>query len=453
MLPCRLALLCGALAIAAPTAALPVISHDLHLGPAQTSAVAAAHQLACGPLQLGAGRLADRYGPRRVLAAALALFAAGGLLAATAVNGPSLIAARLMQGAGGSALSPVSLALVLRGCPAPEDEPRAVAGWVATAALASSLGPLLGGSLAGELGWPAVFAALAALAACTLAGVLALPTGGGVRNPAPLDVRGIALCTATAGAVLVALTLPAAGAPAPAAAAAAATAGGLLALTLRHARRQDHAALDTRLLRESPARRALLVLLALFCAHAAFAHLTWFALAHGHGLGPLRSSLVTLPSALPAVVASRLAAARAGRPLMRAGLLCLAVGLLTGSAGYRDPTPLWLTGCACALAGCGLGLANGAAMATVTARRDPRHTAAATATATAFAMLGGASGPAVAAAALTALTPGTPWPYPPQATHLTLSLLALTTAATALTLTRRSRNDESRSPRSAEDRL
>ncbi|WP_179079224.1 MFS transporter [Streptomyces rectiverticillatus] len=498
-LPCHLALLCGALAIAAPAAAVPLVSHDLRLGPAQTAWFAAAYQLGCGPLQLGAGRIADRYGPRRVLLSALAVFTAGSLLAAAAVGGPWLVGARLMQGAGGSALSPVSLTLLLQWCPGPEAEPRAVAGWVSTAGVASCLGPLLGGSLAALLGWRAVFGALAALAAFTFRRVHAGPAdrprdsqeaGGDDRSEVPgidrsdvpgtgrldalgtersdvpgierLDAPGIVLCTGTAGAVVVGLTAPAAQEPALAVAAAGAVAV-LLPLAVHRARQHVHSALDVRLLREAPSRRALLVLLILFAANSAFTYLLYFALARGHGLGPFRAALVMLPAALPAVVAGRLAARRTGRgagpALMRGGLLLMAAGLLTGCAGRHEPTPLWLTGCACALVGCGLGLANGAAMATVTGCRDRRRTSAAVATATAFAMAGGAAGPAVAGAVLTAvgeLVPvcGAPacvprgpapaaaaasgdagaGPYAAVGVHVSLSLLGLATAAAALTL-------------------
>ncbi len=48
---CHLALLCGALAVAAPTAAVPAVSDALGMGPALTQWFAAAYQLTSGPLQ------------------------------------------------------------------------------------------------------------------------------------------------------------------------------------------------------------------------------------------------------------------------------------------------------------------------------------------------------------------------------------------------------------------
>nr|AIZ66887.1 hypothetical protein [Streptomyces sp. MA37] len=442
---CHLALLCGALAVAAPTAAVPAVADALDTGPALTQWYASGYQLTSGPLQLGAGHLADRYGARRVLLAALALFATASLLAATAGHGLGLLAARLAQGAGGSVLSPVSLSLLIGLRPGEDGERRAVGGWVATAATASGLGPLLGGLLTSALGWRAVFGALAVLAAVTAACALALLPGPAPHRPRPegrLDVVGITLCTATASAALIALTAPAAGAPPTAVLAAVAATGGLLAALLHRARHHRDFVLDSGLLRRPGARRALLVLLVLFCANSLFTFLTYFELTRAHGLGPFRAALVTLPAVTPAAITGRWAARRTEDPgrgarLARTGLLCIAVGLLMGGLGGGRPTPLWLIAGSCALIGCGLGLANGAAMTTViTGTSGTTSTASATATATTFAMLGGACGPAVAGAATTAAShlPATAPGTPP---HLALCSAAPALALTAVALTRR----------------
>lgn len=474
MVACHLALLCGALAIAAPTVAVPVTSHALHLSPAQSQWFAAGYQLMAGPLHVGAGRLADRFGPRRILLTALALFTAGSLLAATAADAPSLIAARLLQGTGGSALSPVSLALLLGLRRSPSgNEARAVAGWVSTAATASCLGPLLGGCLTDVLGWRGVFGALAVLAAVTACCCArSLPAHKPLSPPVPVDTTGIALCTGAAAATLIALTGPTAATPPTLVPAAALSAAALLALLVRRTRCHPHPALDPHLLRRSPAKRALVGLFTLFAANSAFTFLAYFHLSHAHALGPLQATLVMLPATVPAVLTARAAAARSaqgqGPVLLRAGLLAVASGLFAATAGLRHPTPLWLLGGASFLVGCGLGLANGAAMTTVAGHRAPHHTSRATAMATTFAMLGGASGPAVAGAVLSAVgrlpflcgAPSCDLPgaaFAPAAdtsgalhgswaavqrdatagVHLTLALIALTTATAAFALTRR----------------
>ncbi|MCA6091898.1 MFS transporter [Streptomyces sp. SCA3-4] len=433
---CHLALLCGALAIAAPTAAVPAVSEELGMGPAPTQWFASGYQLGSGPLQLCAGHLADRHGARRTLLASLTVFTGGSLLAATTDHGTGMLAARLLQGAGGSALSPLSLSLLLALSATKDDERRAVGTWTATAAAASCLGPLLGGLLTSVLGWRAVFGALALVATVTAGCVLALLPGR-AQHHVPLEGRfdgtGIALCTATATTVLIALTAPAAGAPPLVLPAAVGAAGTLLAVLLRRARRRADFALDGGLLQRPETRRALFVLPVLFCGNSLFTFLMYFELTQAHGLSPFRAALVTLPAVTPAVFTGRWAAGRTrnhgdGAPLMRTGLLCLAAGLLTGGLGRGGPAPLWLVGVSCALVGCGLGLANGAAMATVT-RDRPGTASRTTATATTFAMFGGAAGPALAGALTTS--------FP----RLPLLVTASVTAVASLALTRTPRHE------------
>ncbi|MFI2074068.1 MFS transporter [Streptomyces triculaminicus] len=329
-----------------------------------------------------------------------------------------MLAARLLQGAGGSALSPVSLSLLLGLSRGEDEERRAVGAWVATAATATCAGPLLGGLLTSALGWRAVFGTLALLAAVTAGCALILLPGRPARYGRPerrLDGVGIALCTAAATTALIALTAPEAGA--------AAVSVTLLAVLLHRARHRADSVLDSGLIGNPSTRTALFVLLVLFCANSMFTFLTYFALTRAHGLSPLGAALVGLPAVTPAVFTGRWAARRTrgpgdGPPLMRAGLLCVAAGLLTSGLGRSQAAPLWLVGVSCAMVGCGLGLANGSAMATVTRDRSRRAASRATATATTFAMLGGATGPALAGA---------------LASHMSLLIGAMALAAATLT--------------------
>ncbi|MEU8547463.1 MFS transporter [Streptomyces roseoverticillatus] len=450
---CYAALLCGALAIASVTAAVPAVAADLEMEPVQAQWFAAAYQLTCGPLQLGVSHFADQYGARRILLVALAAFAAASLLATAATAAAVLIAARLVQGVGGAALSPVSLALLLALRRRTENEPHAVAGWVSTAAAASCLGPVLGGLLTSLLDWRAVFGALALLATagagCALH-ALGEPGPSTTSPRHPMDIAGVTLCTAAAVTALTTLTAPTVTASAPARASTGLLTATLIGLLVFRTRRDPQCALDAGLLRQVGTRRALLVLPALFCANSAFTFLTYFALTRAYGLSPLSAALIALPAAAPAVFTARLAAKRTGEHrdgsrLMRTGLLCIAAGMLISGCGHQHPTPLWLLSGACAFVGCGLGLANGSAMTVVSRSRASHRTAQAVATATTFAMLGGAAGPAAAGAALALVG------HPPRTcgasacdalgtplgTQPALSLLGLLTVVSAFALTGR----------------
>ncbi|MFF4159395.1 MFS transporter [Streptomyces sp. NPDC001678] len=269
---CHAALLCGALAIASVTAAVPAIAADLEMKPVQTQWFAAAYQLTCGPLQLGVSHFADRYGARRIL-----------------------LVARLVQGVGGAALSPVSLALLLtlRGRTESEPRVRAVAGWVSTAAAAACLGPVLGGLLTSLLGWRAVFAALTLLATVSAGCALHALGGPGPSPTSPwqaVDVVGIVLCTGAAVAALITLTAPTVTASAPVQASTGLLTATLTGLLVLRTRRHPQGALDAGLLRQAVTRRALLVLPALFGANSAFTFLTYFTLTRAYGLSPLSAA-------------------------------------------------------------------------------------------------------------------------------------------------------------------
>ena len=63
------------------------------------------YSLACGCTLLTAARLGTVFGRRRVFRTALAGFAAASALCALAVTAPELVAARIVQGIAGAAMS------------------------------------------------------------------------------------------------------------------------------------------------------------------------------------------------------------------------------------------------------------------------------------------------------------------------------------------------------------
>jgi len=102
------------------------------------------------------GGLSDRFGRLRTFAIALALFAVGSLVTATATTLFSVVAGRLLQGAGGGALVPVVLALAADLYTG--DQCSRVLGAVGgIQEIGSVLGPLWGGVLAASLGWRWIF--------------------------------------------------------------------------------------------------------------------------------------------------------------------------------------------------------------------------------------------------------------------------------------------------------
>ena len=102
-----------------------------------------------------AGRLADRYGRRRLFLIGVAIFTAASVACAASGSIPMLVAFRVVQAIGAALVMPTSLALLLTAFPAAKRS-AAVGAWSAVGAMAAALGPPLGGLLV-EASWRWVF--------------------------------------------------------------------------------------------------------------------------------------------------------------------------------------------------------------------------------------------------------------------------------------------------------
>ena len=103
-----------------------------------------------------AGRLSDVHGRVRMFQAALLLFAIGSALVAVAPNFPWVVAARVLQAAGGGATVPIGLAMAVATV-APERRGIALGLVAASAEAGSVLGPLYGGGIIEWIGWRWIF--------------------------------------------------------------------------------------------------------------------------------------------------------------------------------------------------------------------------------------------------------------------------------------------------------
>jgi EmrB/QacA subfamily drug resistance transporter len=136
--------------------ALPSIRGDLHTTLSDVQWTVDAYSLSLAALLLPTGSLADIVGRRTVFVGGLAIFTVGSLLCGLASSGLMLILFRVLQGAGGAAVFSASLALLAQTFHGRE---RGVAFgiWGAVAAIATALGPLLGGLLTTGLSWHWIF--------------------------------------------------------------------------------------------------------------------------------------------------------------------------------------------------------------------------------------------------------------------------------------------------------
>jgi DHA2 family methylenomycin A resistance protein-like MFS transporter len=181
--------------------ALPSIQRQLHTSLSGLQWVVDAYTLAFAVLLLTTGAVADRHGRRRVFRIGLFVFSLGSLLCGLSVTAGELDAARALQGLGGAALAPSSLALLATAFPDPVARVRAVSLWAAISGLALGVGPTVGGALVDSAGWRWVFFINVPIGlAVALVGVRRLRES---RDPAGrrLDARGQVTSVAWLGAL------------------------------------------------------------------------------------------------------------------------------------------------------------------------------------------------------------------------------------------------------------
>ncbi len=173
------------------TNALPVLARELDATLEQLQWFINGYSLAFASLILMAVALGDRLGRRRVFAGGVVVFTAASVLAALAPSAEALIAARILQGAGGAALLPLSLAILASSVP-PRQRPLALGIWGGVSGLGVALGPLIGGAVVEGLSWHAMFwlnLPVGIVALVLIRAFLTESRGARVR----LDVVGLAL--------------------------------------------------------------------------------------------------------------------------------------------------------------------------------------------------------------------------------------------------------------------
>src|SRR5438552_2435718 len=102
------------------------------------------------------GWIANYFGRKRTLLAAVFGFTAASFLCGLAQSLPMLIFFRVVQGATGGALQPLSQAVMLEAFP-PRDRGKAMAFWGLGIVVAPMLGPVVGGYLTDNFTWRWVF--------------------------------------------------------------------------------------------------------------------------------------------------------------------------------------------------------------------------------------------------------------------------------------------------------
>ncbi|MDC8981943.1 DHA2 family efflux MFS transporter permease subunit [Mycobacterium marinum] len=164
-----------------------------------------AYNIVFAAFLVAAGRMADLLGRRRTFTFGVVIFTIASGLCAVAGSVEWLVAFRVLQGIGAAVLVPASLALVVEGFE-PARRAHAVGLWGAAAAIASGLGPPIGGMLVDWASWRWVFLVnipLGVVAVLATSRALVESRAAGRRRKP--DLRGATLLAGALGLLTLAL--------------------------------------------------------------------------------------------------------------------------------------------------------------------------------------------------------------------------------------------------------
>ncbi|MGA4838106.1 MFS transporter [Streptomyces sp. G45] len=335
--------------------ALPRIGRDLHASGTGLPWVISAYLLSTGTLMLGAGRLGDLFGRRRLLVIGLALFGGASLACALAPTLPVLVGARVAQGAGASLIMPVGLSLLTNAYP---DALRGRATGLALGigGTAMACGPFVGGALTEALSWRALFWLNVPLAA--LGALCAARTAESYDTTAPRTVDWSGLLTATAALAALSVLIDRGRTwPWPLTLSGAATALALLALFVHRERTARHPLVDPGLVRNAPYVALTLTGAAANTATVLFLFVVPLSLQGQWGLSVGGAGLAFLAPALAMALAGPLAGRVPAWAAVRLTLCCLAAGaLVLACLSWAAAFPMYLA--VAVLGGAVFGVAN-----------------------------------------------------------------------------------------------
>lgn len=184
--------------------AIPSLTRELDASTADVQWMINAYSLVQSGLLLTAGSAADRYGRKKMLAAGLALFGIGSLVAGLADSSAQLIAARAGMGVGGALLMTTTLAVVVQIFDDTE-RVKAIGIWSTVSSLGFAVGPLIGGVMLDHFWWGAIFLINIPVALIGLVAVVRLvPESKNASGDRP-DLLGALLSTVGMAAVVYAI--------------------------------------------------------------------------------------------------------------------------------------------------------------------------------------------------------------------------------------------------------
>ena len=181
--------------------ALPAIETDLAVSVVVIQWLVNAYTLCLSAFLLTGGSAGDLFGRRRIFLIGIVIFAAASLWCGLSSTIAQLILARAIQGMGAALLIPCSLAII--GATFEESERgKAIGTWAGFSALATAIGPVLGGWIVDHFTWRWIFLINPLLALPTVwIALYWLPESRDNEGKGGLDWRGSLLAFASLGSL------------------------------------------------------------------------------------------------------------------------------------------------------------------------------------------------------------------------------------------------------------
>jgi EmrB/QacA subfamily drug resistance transporter len=136
--------------------AIPTLAEEFDATTTQVQWVVTGYLLSLAVFIPVSGWLGDRFGTKRIFMLALFIFTSASFMCGMAQSIEALIAARVLQGAGGGMLTPVGTAMLFRAFP-PYERAKAAAILMIPMVVAPASGPVIGGYLVEYWDWRWIF--------------------------------------------------------------------------------------------------------------------------------------------------------------------------------------------------------------------------------------------------------------------------------------------------------
>jgi EmrB/QacA subfamily drug resistance transporter len=359
---CCLAVLIVSMDTTIVNVAIPAIRRELGASASQSQWVIDIYTLVLASLLLLSGAAGDRFGRRRVFQIGLTIFATGSLLCGLAPDIRVLIAARFLEGIGGSMLNPVALSIISQVFVGRAERARVFGIWGAVMGIAMAIGPMVGGALIEFGDWRAVF--WVNLPICAVAILLTAVFVPETRSATMQDLDPVGQSLAVIflfAVVFVLIEGPEMGWTATGSLVISVIAVLALAAFLRYEGRRSDPFIDLRYFRSIPFASAMMTAMCVNGAYGAFLFMMSLYLQGERHYSALHTGLMYIPLSVAMLILSPLSGRMVGRFGSRPSLVIAGIALTVSTmmlTRLQVTAPVWAVVVVFAVFGTGFAMAN-----------------------------------------------------------------------------------------------